>query len=358
MSDWKYTFDPISKDSWIKQIESDLKPKGIDSIQSEWWPGEPMFPAHHIEDRKETIHLPDDLFEQPPRVGEWIDTTQWDAKTVNRKLLNSLTYGAQSIIIHLDPGQPMAFRLWLEGVFSEMIELSISSSQENPEIINSIREVIPKSALIRLIRKNTSQPSSVFFEGLQGSIEENLNSFRFIYEIPSGGNWTHQTADIFKLILQDLTYWSSQGYDVTDFLDSCVLFFTPDHQYFKQLIQVRVLHLVWNNFWSLYTKHNYHSSSSYLECHVMENKSVNPDHYLVHASTSALAASLTGVHFLFIHHLDDKVGPAFYSRIDRNINHILNLESDMYKGIDPMAGSYAIDYYTRKWVTDIWEKLK
>src|SRR6187399_2371600 len=135
---------------------------------------------------------------------------------------------------------------------------------------------------------------------------------------------------MFKLILQDLKYWRSQGYDVNDFLDSCVLLYLPDHQYFKQLIQIRVLHLLWNNIWSFYSKHTNHCSSSYLECHIKDNKPINPDHNLIRASTSALAGSLTGVHSLYIHHLDEKEIPAFYSRIDRNINHLLYLESDMY----------------------------
>jgi len=357
MFDWKYTFDPISKATWLKQIEADLYPRALDSIQSEWWPGEPMFPAHQLEDRQDPVSLPNSLFEQPPQIMEWIDTTIDDAKTTNKKILDALNYGAQSLVLHVDPNKKMSFRLWLDGVLSDMVELSVCLDQESPEIIHAIREIIPQSSLIRLLRKNTSQPSSVFLEPLQGSMDETAKLFRYVYEIPSSGSWTSQTAEIFRLILQDLTYWASQGLNFIDFLDNCVLLFTPDTQYFKQIIQTRVLHLVWNNLWSLYTKSDGISSSSYLECHIDKDESVDPDQYIIRSSVSALAASLTGVHALCIHHLHEVDIPAFYNRIDRNIHHLLNLESEMYKGTDPLAGSYSLDYYTRRWTEDIWTQV-
>ncbi len=357
MSDWKYTFDTISKAAWLKQIEADLYPGPISSIQSEWWSGEPMFPSHHLEDRQDPICLPDSLFEQPPQIMEWVDTTLHDAKTTNNKILDALSYGVQSLVLHVDPNKKMPFRLWLDGVLSDMIELSVSLDQESPEIIHTVQEIIPRSSLIRLLRKKTSQLSSVFFEALQGSKDETANSFRFIYEIPSSGSWTAQTAEIFRLIVQDLTYWISQGFNQIDFLDNCILLFTPDTQYFKQLIQTRVLHLVWNNLWSLYTKRDNSCSSSYLECHIDNGEPVDPDQYLICSSVSALAASLTGVHTLCIHHLHQKDIPVFYNRIDRNIHHLLNMESEMYKGTDPLAGSYSLDYYTRRWTEDIWKRL-
>ncbi len=303
MSDWKYTFDPISKAAWLKQIEADLHSKGLDSIQSEWWPGELMFPAHHLEDRQEPITLPDRFFDQPPQIMEWIDTSYEDAKTINKKILDALNYGIQSVVLHVDPAKKMPFRLWLDNVLSDMIELSISLEQESPEIIHAVREIIPQSSLIRLKRKNTSLSSHIFLEALQGSIDETAGLFRFVYEIPSIGLWTAQTAEIFRLIVQDLTYWISQGFNQIDFLDNCILRFTPDTQYFKQLIQTRVLHLVWNNLWSHYTKSDIICSSSYLECHLDTDEPIDPDQYIISSSVSALAASLTGVHVICIHHL-------------------------------------------------------
>lgn len=358
MEDWKYTFEPVSKALWLKQIEADLHSKGLDSLQSEWWPGEPIIPFHQHEDRKDDIILPNSLFDQPPKIIEWIDTTMLEARVINNRILNALNYGAESLILQIDTNDKMPFRLWLHDVLTDMIELSVCADQEAPEIIHAIKEIIPRSSLIRLQRKNHPQSSSVFFEALQGSLDETANTFRFVYSIPGSGSWINQTVKIFQLLLDDLAYWTSQGLNPTDFLESCILSYTPDEKYYKQVIQMRVLHLLWNNLWSHSIKGNHLSSSPYLECHIVNHTSVEPDQYLIQSSSSALGASLTGAHGFCVHHQASEDIPIFYQRIDRNIHHLLHMESEMYRGVDPLAGSYTFDFYTRKWTEEIWEKLK
>ncbi|HZV71684.1 MAG TPA: methylmalonyl-CoA mutase family protein [Saprospiraceae bacterium] len=356
MPDWTYTFDRISKATWLKQIEADLWPKEIVSIQSEWWPGEIMNPTLHEEDHPVLIRLPDVLFEQAPRIMEWINTSADDAKNVNQMILDALGYGAQSLVLNVETENKMPFRLWLDGVFTDMIEVNVSLDHESPEIIHAVREIIPKSALVRLNRNYIDQPSSVFFEALDGSMDENAKSYRFIYTIPSTGQWTKQTAEIFQLIKDDLQYWTSQGFNHMDYLENCILVLSSDTQYLKQLIQTRVLHIAWHNLWKHFTKKQ-ECTSLYLECHVHPAKTGDPDHHLIRASSSALAASLTGVHTLCIHHADGKLIPSHYPRMDRNIHHLLNMESEMYRGQDPLSGSYLIDYYTHRWTSDIWNRL-
>ncbi|MBK9981476.1 MAG: hypothetical protein IPP15_03455 [Saprospiraceae bacterium] len=357
MSDWNYTFDPISKANWLKQIEADLLPRGIESIQTEWWPGEIIVPTQHIDDRQQSIRLPDRLFNQPPRILEWIDTSIDEAKTINIKILDALNYGVQSLILHVDAERKMPFRLWLDGVLFDMIEVAVSLDQESPEIIHAIREIIPRSALIRLNRMK-GQSSSVFLEALQGSIDENAKSYRFIYEISSTGEWTKQTSEIFQLIINDLTYWTSQGFNSLDFLENCILKLTPDTQYLKQLIQTRVLHLIWNNLWNLSINTKNNSTSSYLECHILPDNMTDPDKYLIRASVSSLAASLTGTHSICIHHQNGRNLADYYKRIDRNIHHLLNMESEMYTAQDPLAGAYNLDFYTHRWTSEIWSYLQ
>ncbi|MEO6131057.1 MAG: methylmalonyl-CoA mutase family protein [Saprospiraceae bacterium] len=356
MSDWKYTFDTVTKDAWLKQIESDLRQGGNNSIESEWWPGEKLIPTLHAEDRQLSIRLPDSLFQQPPRIMEWIDTSADDPKTINLKILDALNYGVQSLVLQIDPEKKMPFRLWLDSVFDNMIELSVSLDVASPEIINIVREIVPDNTLIRLKRKS-NQLSSVYLEALQGTLEENAKSFRFVYEFPSGENWTAEASGIFQLVLNDLMYWTSQGFNQIDFLENCIILFVPDTQFARQLIQTRVLHIVWNNLWKQYTNAHGISSSPYLEIHLYPTDSADPNHSLIRSSVAALAASLTGVHSLCIYHIPGRTLPNYYSRIDRNIHHLLNMESEMYKGTDPLAGSYTLDCYTQRWTEDIWSKL-
>ena len=72
---------------------------------------------------------------------------------------------------------------------------------------------------------------------------------------------------------------------------------------------------------------------------------------------AGLAASLAGTPSMCIHNLNGSNIEAFYARTNRNIHHLLNMESNMYQGIDPLAGAYTIDQYTMAWTKKIWEGL-
>src|SRR5688572_26537260 len=130
MDEWKYTFDPVSKNEWIKQIEKDLKQASVESLQREWWPGESVFPLHHKEDIKEIVSLPDDFFINPPLIIEWVKTVQ-DTDEMRKKLMQALKYGAQSIIFEFDYNNKPDLDYLLKDVLTEMLELSVQINPEN-----------------------------------------------------------------------------------------------------------------------------------------------------------------------------------------------------------------------------------
>src|SRR5690349_15304707 len=117
MAEWQNTFDPVSKADWLRQIESDLAPRTISSVQSEWWPGEVIHPFLTAEDLENAIHLPDNLFSQPPQIMEWIDTSVSNPALINNRILEALQYGAQSIVLHSDLFQKTEVNSWLDKVF-------------------------------------------------------------------------------------------------------------------------------------------------------------------------------------------------------------------------------------------------
>src|SRR5688500_9882198 len=99
MANWKYTFKPVPKSEWIQQIEKDLGGKPLDSLKTEWWPGEFISPVHHQEDiRGSFVALPDHYFSQPPLITEWIDTRDLRSDAINSKVIQALNYGVQAII--------------------------------------------------------------------------------------------------------------------------------------------------------------------------------------------------------------------------------------------------------------------
>ncbi len=333
MEDWQYRFPHISKAEWLGKVNADLKGKSISTLQSEWWPGEIRHPLHHKEDITENpIHLPAHLFHTAPILSEWIDTRNRAASDINHDILQALQFGTQSLIIPIY-GEPISFPKILDGVIEEYISLSV----EVDPISTYDPGTIPDNFTIRHQRADMSIPDP---------------SARFVFTISSEGTWTQQTAEIFDRVLQHPLLTGSYS----SFLQHCVLRYTPGADFLKQIIQTRVIHIVWQRILDVY-KVDSGMSYPYLECHIQPDKQNDPDKYLIRASSAALAASMTGVHSICIQHLSgDK--PAYYERINRNIAHLLALESEMYKGVDPLAGSYAIDYYTRKWSDDILTSLR
>ena len=332
MEDWQYRFPQITKEEWLTRVSTDLKGKPVSSLDSEWWPGETMHPFYHKEDVEATpLHLPARLFSQPPTLTEWIDTRDRNPGDVNSEILTSLQYGAQSILLYTGH-EPIAFPKILKGVIQDY--LSISVEAEDASVIDMT--AIPSNIKVRIK------------DGISNS--GNVNT-RWVYDIPSEGSWTSEAIIIFQKIIQHMT---DHGHD-TSVAGNIVLRYSPGNDFLKQIIQTRVIHSVWQK---ILAANNISTGQdpAYLECHIEPNGQTDPDKYLIAASSSALAASMTGVHAVCIHH-QSKDMPGYYKRISRNIAHLLALESEMYRGVDPLAGSYAIDFYTRKWTSDIWDRL-
>lgn len=179
---------------------------------------------------------------------------------------------------------------------------------------------------------------------------------RFVYTISPCDQWLDVVANIFQLIHNDLKYYGSNSDRTESYLDKCIIRYEADQSYLKQIIQIRAIQLVWANFYATVTK-NHEVFSSPIECHILNAGDHDPDKYLIKASSSSLAASLTGVQALCIHHAQGDAIPGYYDRINRNIHHLLSLESQMYQGVDPLSGAYSIDYYTRKWAEEIMKRI-
>lgn len=357
MKDWAYTFDAVSKEQWIRQIESDLRQKTVASLQSEWWPGEPLIPLLHRDDvGAESVSLPASLFTQPPIIVEWISTSGQQASSINQKIHDALRQDTQSLIFFAADSANWFNEEWFNGVFKDMI--TVSYQIENfEESTFQLFEKIGTNDLIR-IRREVSSPS---IERLLTQTDQDLSmlgSVRFIYQIGSSGVWDLNTSVVLNRLIEDLADWTKLGFQPAAFLDQCILSLEADKTYFKHIIQTRVLHLLWHNLKVHFIRETDEIPDQYLECHIYKSAQESPDHFLIRAAMSALAASLAGSHTMCIHHSSRENATDLYRRANRNIHHLLQLESSMYKGVDPLSGAYSLDYYSKSWTQKIWDALR
>lgn len=358
MKDWQYTFEPVSRAEWLHQIEIDLKQKPIETLYAEWWPGEPLVPVIHPEDITfPPVILPTQLFTNPPSILEWIKVRGEDSSMLNASILEALRYGAQVILI--DPVGPgtMQWDAWLQDVQLDLIEVQLAYSANLGTSLAELLNHTPAEMIIRIGMKQDSEPSIIDIISILRSNQINNNSFRLVYTFPSSGVWDNSTLEVLDQIKTDLDHWMEAGLDAKDFFKICILSTEADPMYFKQIVQARTLQLLWLNFKKHYLNVQLALEGGNIECHIHPHSSEEPSRFLIRASMSGLAASMCGIQVLAVHHMTDGDVPAYFARINRNIHHLLHLESNMYKGTDPLAGTYAFDLYTHSWTQRVWKQL-
>lgn len=353
MKEWKYSFDAVTKEEWLHRIKKDLKEASISSLQSQWWEDEIIDPFHHKEDVLEKVVLPDQYFTDPPLMMEWINTSVKDGKQIARQVNNSLQYGAQSIVFELKEPSVTGLENWLEGVHMNMVDISLNILSENEKNVSLVLQSLPSSVGLRVYRHKDSTHEILNYLLSRENIDASL---QLVYRISSGKNWITDAVEMFLAIIRDFKHHSSGHIKPDDFFGKCRIMIDAESSFLKQIIQMRVIQMVWLNITSQLTNQTSIFKSP-IEYHIHDKETSNPDQYLISSSASSLAASLTGVKAICIHHLGLENIPDYYERINRNIQHLLSLESQMYKGQDPLSGSYTIDFYTKKWTWAIIDKL-
>lgn len=358
MKDWTYTFEAVDKKTWIGQIEKDLRGKSLDSLAREWWPGEPLQPIIHREDAgDDMVRLPDTLFDNPPAIIEYIDTRKSSPAAIHELIMRALNYGAEVLHIHCGSLKNNPLDQWLDGVHLDMVAVYIQPDSWHEAPDENLLRFLEQGVKIRVYKtiEHTTHPDiATTLEKMKG----HEDAVRFVYAIPGAGVWDKSTQQILNQMLDDLRAWTTAGRSTSDFFKQTILAIDSDASYFKHIIQTRVLHLIWMNLPDMLKIDQTVREQPYLETHIRDAHGDNPDQYLIRASAISLATSLCGSHGLCIYPANKENTAEFYSRTNRNIHHLLHLESGMYRGTDPLAGAYALDLVTRSWTQKIWDGLR
>jgi hypothetical protein len=272
-------------------------------------------------------------------------------------LHEALQFGTQSFLITNSLQADLDDEEMLEGIFPDMIQWHFYAHLNTMRLFRSVFKRAPRNSFLRFPRQQDSPDlKSTLLEEYKIHPTDISNiQFEFEYDFSSTGNWIDSTIQVFHRLLADQKQWESIG-STASFFEKCILKLDADVQYFKHVIQARVLHLLWLNI-THGPSSLVNSPAHHLECHISPKAGEKPEYYLIRASLSSLAAAMTGTSSLCIHHLQDAGVPDFYKRIDRNIHHLLHLESGLPSGRDPLAGAYTLDYYVRNWTERIWNQL-
>jgi methylmalonyl-CoA mutase len=140
------------------------------------------------------------------------------------------------------------------------------------------------------------------------------------------------------------------GLDVDTFAPRLSFFFGVGMNFFMEIAMLRAARFLWHRLMSQFNPKNV--KSSMLRTHVQTSgwslTAQDPYNNIIRTTLECLAAALGGTQSLHTNSFDEAIGlpTDFSARIARNTQIIVQEESQVCRVIDPLGGSYYIEYLT------------
>ncbi len=134
------------------------------------------------------------------------------------------------------------------------------------------------------------------------------------------------------------------------------------NQYIYEIAKIRAFRTLWTNLLMAYQPEHTCSTQARISAHIgWVNKSLkDPYTNLLRQSTEAMSAIIGGVDLLFVHPYDalaENGASEFATQLAVNIPLILKEESYFDKVIDPIGGSYTLEFLTEELARKSWAKF-
>ena len=125
--------------------------------------------------------------------------------------------------------------------------------------------------------------------------------------------------------------------------------------FYLNVIYAQALHIIWQNILDANGLDPF--SSIYIQGIVADDGSLDENTQKINATVQAVSAIVAGIDYLQIETSEKSTNEAFNRRINRNIQHLLKLESFMDFVENPSAGSYYFDALTKEFAEKVWKKF-
>lgn len=139
---------------------------------------------------------------------------------------------------------------------------------------------------------------------------------------------------------------------VPAYLSQCWHSVTIGPNYLMEIARLRAIRIIWNQMMQDYGI----DQAAVLVAEVGPDVSKDSAYQnMISFSIAALSAAIGGANMITIQQLEDEhLSASTQSRIPRNMQHLLQLESHIDKVRDPAAGSYVLDTLTQKIASEAW----
>jgi len=152
------------------------------------------------------------------------------------------------------------------------------------------------------------------------------------------------------------------GLGVDDFAPRLSFFFAIGMNFFMEIAKLRAARTLWHRIMSEFNPQNPKSSMLRTHCQTSGVSLTEQDPYnnVVRTAFEALAAVLGGTQSLHTNALDEAIAlpTDFSARIARNTQLILQHETGITNVIDPLGGSYYIEWLTNSIANEAWKLIE
>ena len=359
--DYQFTeFDSVDKQSWLSKIEADAKGRSIADF--DWQINDTITQSPFIH--------PEDSTGKQASIQRGLDSNHWnigvqvivkDFEQSNKEIITALESGANELHIKIDGSVSRSdFDVLFKDVNCTYIQIyfEIKDEIQGKAIIeNLIRYCKQQDQDLSKVAGGIYQLGATSFESsrLFSAFKNSLPSFSFACvstDILFGYKETvvHEVASLLigmVAILESETDYSSVFVNIN-----------VGKSYLLNISKIRAIHILINNLIKAYQSDMIVKVNAQLSD---QSITVEENHNLIQFTSQAMSAAIGGVAGLVLPASDVKLdsgGTDFRSRLSRNIQSIMQLESFIDKVVDPAAGSYYIEKLTAEIAEQSWTYIQ
>lgn len=372
MSNYFNEFHKVSKSDWEAKIVADLKGKdqnilkvndAIEEIE--------MFGYKHSEDIKQHGEVPGSF---PYSRGMNNADNNWDNGVLieivneidaNKKALKALNSGADLLVFKSGKSntnwRTVLDEIHLEHIRAQFIIPSLEALKELKKTANTERNEV--SFNIDFIEPHWTHDS---FQKVAEMFRTNQQQFCSIHGFKlqqSGATTWQEVAFSLSLGHEYLLKLMDLGFTI-DQAAACISFkIGIGSNYFYEIAKIRSLKKLWSKIINAYSPEHACSHNCSITAVIGHmNKSLDDPHTnVLRQTTEVMSAANAGVDGIVVlpYDLMSLNGPSeLAERLALNISSILKEEAHINKVIDPIGGSYSIEYLTEVIGRKSWETFK
>lgn len=347
-------FDTLNTTEWIASIKKYLKDKPYESLYNWIEEGVSIQPFYRKEDLSAAEKLP--IIAD----NDWLisESVSVDATTINKakmQIAQALAGGVNALNLQITSGSPTLLATLLQGVFLNMVDINLSGAAiaANP--------MIWIQALVELPDAAESTGSISLSEGVDAALvltALNLLPKWTFCNIESANpseavSPAAAIANALKIASSWITALTDAGLSLAQAQRQIRFMVSVDDDYFLSIARLRALKRLWLALLEAFDA----KTACWPKIHVRSTYiAVDAPYWnMIAATTQALSAAVAQVYSIEICPVSDgAITAEFATRIARNVQHLLKMESHIDSIIDPAAGSYYIEKYSSSLAERAW----